>query len=62
MQEHKIEQILNVQPHGHGYQYFIQWLGYGPEDNEWLPGKMLKDSEALNWWIESGGDGPASAQ
>ena len=38
MQEHEIKCILDAQPHGCGYQYLIQWVGYGPEDNKWLPG------------------------
>ena len=48
MQEHEIEQILDMQPHGCGHQYLIQWVGYGPEDDEWLPGRMLEDCKALN--------------
>ena len=62
MQEHKIEQILDMQPHGRGHRYLVQWVGYSPEDDEWLPGRMLKDCEALNRWIESGGNGTASGQ
>ena len=62
MQEHEIERILNAQPHGRGYRYLVQWVGYSPEDDEWLPGKMLKDCKALNQWIESGGSGLASGQ
>ena len=62
MQEHEIEWILDTQPCGCGYQYLVQWVGYSPEDDEWLPGKMLKDCEALDRWIESGGNGPATGQ
>ena len=62
MQEHEIEQILDVQPCRCSYRYLIQWVGYGPEDNEWLPGKMLKDCKALDQWIKSGGNGPATGQ
>ena len=62
MQEHEIDQILDAQPHGHSYQYLIQWLRYGPEDDEWLPGKMLENCKVLNQWIEAGGNGLASAE
>ena len=48
MQEHEIEQILDMQPHGRGHRYLVQWVGYGPEDDEWLPGRMLKDCKALD--------------
>ena len=62
MWEHKIEQILNEQPQGHRYWYLVWWVGYGPEDDKWLLGRMLKDCEGLNRWIESGGSGLASGQ
>ena len=38
MHEHEIEWILDTQPCGHGHWYLVRWVGYGPEDNEWLPG------------------------
>ena len=62
MHEHEIKWILDMQPHGHGHWYLIQWVGYGPEDNKWLPGKMLKDCKALDQWIEFGGNGSPSGQ
>ena len=54
MQEHGIEQILDEKPQGRGYQYLVQWVGYSPEDDKWLPGRMLEDCKALNWWVEVG--------
>ena len=65
LMEHKIDRIIDSQPWGHGYQYLVHWLGYGPEDDKWLLGHMLKDCKALNKWIKSSGDrlsGPASAE
>ena len=62
MQEHEIKCILDAQPCGCRHQYLIQWVGYSPEDNKWLPGRMLKDCKALDQWIEFGGNGSASGQ
>ena len=62
MHEHEIEHILDVQPHGCRHRYLVRWVGYSPEDDEWLPGRMLQDCEALNRWIESGGNRLASGQ
>ena len=65
LMEHEIDRIIDSQPWGHGYRYLVRWVGYGPEDDEWLPGHMLEDCEALDKWIERSGDrldGPASAE
>ena len=65
LMEHEIDRIIDSRPWGCGYHYLIRWVGYRPEDDEWLPGRMLEDCEALDKWIERGGDrldGPASAE
>ena len=62
LQEHEIDHILNSRPRGRGYQFLVRWKGYGPEDDEWLAGRLLEDCEVLDRWYESGGDGPSSAR
>ena len=65
LMEHKIDRIIDSWPWGRGYCYLVRWVGYRPEDNEWLPGRMLEDCKALDKWIKHGGDrldGPASAE
>ena len=65
LMEHEIDKIIDSWPWGHGYCYLVHWVGYRPEDNEWLPRCMLEDCEAVKKWIESSGDrlgGPASAK
>ena len=62
MWEHEIKWILNEWPQGCRYWYLVRWVGYSPEDDEWLLGRMLRDCEALDQWIESGGSGPTSGQ
>ena len=65
LMEHEINKIIDSQPWGYGYHYLVWWVGYGPEDDEWLPGCMLEDCKALDKWIENGGDrldGLASAE
>lgn len=42
-----IEKILDGQPWGRGKQYLVQWFGYGPEHDLWLPCSELLDMEAL---------------
>ena len=65
LMEHKIDRTIDSWPWGHGYCYLIWWVGYGPEDDKWLPRHMLEDCKALNKWIKNGGDrldGLASAE
>ncbi|KAF8239647.1 hypothetical protein L208DRAFT_1464471 [Tricholoma matsutake] len=42
-----IEKILDKHTHGHGHQYLVQWLGYRPEHDLWLPQSELIDTKAL---------------
>jgi len=48
LQEHKIGWILDSRPCGRGYQFLVQWKGYGPKDDEWLAGHLLEDCEVLD--------------
>jgi hypothetical protein len=43
---------------GHGRQYLVRWLGYGPEHDEWLPARELEECEALDRWLEDNDIGP----
>ena len=36
-EEHVIERILDERQHRRGWQYLVQWKGYGLGDDEWLP-------------------------
>ena len=36
-EEHVIERIIDERKRGRGVQYLVQWKGYGPGDDEWLP-------------------------
>ena len=45
-----IDRILDEHCVGHGRQYLVRWFGYGPEDDKWLPQRMINDCEVLNRW------------
>jgi hypothetical protein len=49
-EEYFIDQILDERKCGCGMQYLVQWSGYSPEDDHWLPTSALKDCEALDIW------------
>ncbi|KAJ2925766.1 hypothetical protein H1R20_g11329, partial [Candolleomyces eurysporus] len=45
-----IDKIIDSRRRGRGWRYLVRWRGYGPEDDEWLPGKDLEECEALDIW------------
>ena len=57
-EEYFIEKILDARHCGHGYQYLIQWCGYGQEHDKWLPGMELQDCKVLDDWLASQGGSP----
>jgi len=51
VKEYYIDKIIDVCKHGRGMQYLVQWLGYGPEGDEWLAGSELVDNATLHDWL-----------
>ena len=43
--------IIDKQCCGCGYCYLVWWVRYGAEENRWLKGTDLKDTEALDIWL-----------
>ena len=58
LEEYLVQEILDSRRRGNGWQYLVQWTGYGPEHNRWLPGSALSDCKALDVWL---GDGSGAA-
>jgi hypothetical protein len=52
-EEWEIEKILNRRKRGWGYQYLIQWWGYGPEADVWVPSNELEDTTTLKEYENS---------
>lgn len=48
--ENFVERILDEKRVGRTKKYLVRWLGYGAEDDEWLPRKELEECEALDDW------------
>ncbi|KNZ76162.1 hypothetical protein J132_11384, partial [Termitomyces sp. J132] len=46
--QYLIEKIIDAQKQGHKRQYLVQWVGYGPKQDKWLPGSELENCGALN--------------
>jgi ''chromo'' (CHRromatin Organisation MOdifier) domain./Integrase core domain. len=54
MEEYAIEKIMDERRRGRGFQYLVRWVGYGPEEDRWLPRRELEDCQALDRWLEDG--------
>jgi Chromo (CHRromatin Organisation MOdifier) domain len=50
--EWEVEEIIERHRHGKGFQYLVQYRGYGPEDDRWLPGSEVEELEAMDRWLE----------
>ena len=56
-EENMIDKIVDVHRRGRGKQYLVQWVGYDWDHDEWLSGKLLDDTEALDIWETENGTG-----
>jgi len=52
-EEWLIDRILDEHVHGKSRQFLVRWRGWGPEEDRWLPGRELADTEALDNWLNS---------
>lgn len=48
--ENFIEKIVDEKKVGRGKKYLVRWVGYGADEDEWLPRRDLEDCEALDVW------------
>jgi hypothetical protein len=56
-EENMIDKIVDARRRGRGKQYLVRWVGYDRDHDEWLSGRMLEDTEALDIWeAENGTD------
>src|SRR5277367_2230712 len=52
VEEYLIRDIVDERRSGRGSKYLVRWVGYGDEENRWLPSrKELKDTKVLDIWL-----------
>jgi hypothetical protein len=49
-EEWGVEKIVDERKRGKEKQYLVKWVGYGEEENRWLPRRELEDCQALDEW------------
>jgi hypothetical protein len=45
-----IDKIIDERNVGRGKRYLVRWVGFGEEDDEWLPCRDLEDCKVLDVW------------
>lgn len=50
-EEWLVDKIVDQRRRGRGLQYLVQWQGYPPDEQTWLPRRELEHTEALDRWI-----------
>ena len=50
-EEFLIRDIIDERRSGRSFKYLVHWIGYGEEENHWVPRKLLEDTEALDIWL-----------
>ena len=50
LEEHVIDRILDTKKVRNQRFYLVRWVGYGHEDDEWLPYCDMKNTAALDVW------------
>jgi hypothetical protein len=51
--EYFIDRIIDQCMRGHGKQFLVRWLGYGPDQDLWLPQREVVETEAYVNWIKA---------
>jgi len=59
-EEYYVRDIIEERRRGRGFQYLVRWVGYGPEEDRWIAGSELKDTEALDVWLAKAKGNPSS--